>query len=264
MPILHRIFISVSGYIHMSTDNTTMDDLIVLGEAVPDELKDGRKVVCTACYSPKHGLVRIYPISTKIRMRRWDRMSILLEKNPRDTRVESWKVQGSKPDWDKLGQNISSQGQLKRRERIRLLRKLYNDFGAGCIEDLNDAKRSLAIIKPNILKGWMADRSDGEYDPTVQITLDSNIPFLTIRNYPKQPRVQYKCSNCRTKNPHNQQILEWGVYEWMRKNPENMEKGIENLRLTDTKYDIYFLVGNMAAHRNAFMVISVFRFKRGV
>ena len=145
---------------------------------------------------------------------------------------------------------------------IKLVHKLYSDFGVGCIQDINDRKRSLAIIKPDILKGWMADRKDENYDPTVQVTLDSDIPFLTIRNYTKQPRVQYKCSDCRMQKPHNQQILEWGVYEWMRKNPGMSEKGMENLHLMDPKYEIYFLVGNMAAHRNAFMVISVFRFKR--
>ena len=238
-----------------------MNDLIVLGEAVPDELKDGRKVVCTACYSHKYGLVRIYPIPPKIRMRRWDRMNILLEKNPQDTRAESWKVQGSKSEWDKLEQNIISRGKLKRQEQIKLLHELYSDFGVGCIQDINDAKRSLAIIQPNILKGWMADRKSNEYDPTVQVTLDSDILFRTIRNYKKQPRVQYKCSNCRTQKPHNQQILEWGVYEWMRKNPGMSEKGMANLHLMDPNYKKYFLVGNMAAHRNAFMVISVFRFK---
>ena len=104
----------------MLSDNVTMNDLVVLGEAVPDELKDGRKVVCTACYSHKYGLIRIYPIPPKIRMRRWDLMNILLEKNPQDTRVESWKVQGSKSEWDKLEQNISSRGNLKRQEWIKL------------------------------------------------------------------------------------------------------------------------------------------------
>ena len=107
----------------------------------------------------------------------------------------------------------------------------------------------------------MAERGK-DYDPTVQATLDSDIPFLTVHNYQLQPRVKYRCPNCQMQNPHNQQILEWGAYEWMRKNPDNPEQAITNLHLTNPRYDRYFLVGNMARYRTSFMVISVFRFKR--
>lgn len=239
-----------------------MDNLIVLGEAVPDELKDGRKVVCTACYSDEHGLVRIYPIPPDVRMRRWDRMSISLERNPQDTRTESWKVQGSKREWDVLGERIHKQGKLSRPDQISLMHKLYSDFGVDCIQDLNNDKMSLGIIKPKTLKAWMAERGK-DHDPTIQITLDSPIPFLTIRNYRLQPRVEYRCSNCRMQNPHNQQILEWGAYEWMRKNPDKPGQAITNLHLNDAKFEKYFLVGNTFKYRNSFMVISVFRFKHG-
>ena len=247
----------------MPPDVVMMDNLIVLGEAVPDELKDNRKVVCTACYSPEYGLVRIYPVPPETRMRRWDKVSMPLVRNTQDTRVESWKVQGSKHEWDVLGKKIHNDGKLPRQEQIGLLHKLYKNFGVDCIQDLNDAEQSLGIIKPRILKAWLADRVE-KYDPTVQVTLDSDLPFLTIHNYPKQPRVRYRCSKCRIQNPHDQQILEWGVYEWMRKNPDAPDKGLANLRLFDEKYERYFLVGNIARHRNAFMVISVFRFKRSM
>lgn len=43
----------------MSDEHTVMDDVVILGEAVPDETHDGRKTICTAGYSEKHGLVRI-------------------------------------------------------------------------------------------------------------------------------------------------------------------------------------------------------------
>jgi len=244
------------------SDTQFMDDLIVIGEAVPDELKDKRKVLCSACYSDEHGLVRIYPIPPNAHMRRWDRVSIPLERNPQDTRGESWKVQGSKREWDVLSEKIHRHGKLPQPGRISLLHKLYRDFGVDCIQNLNDNMLSLGIIKPDVLNAWMEERGE-RYDPTVQITLDSPTRFFTIHNYKLQPRVKYRCSDCRSQNPHNQQILEWGAYEWMRKHPDNPEQAIPNLRLTDPQYDKYFLVGNMSKYRNAFVVISVFRFKHG-
>ena len=239
-----------------------MDDLIVLGEGVPDELKDGRKVICTACYSAEHGLVRVYPIPPDAPMRRWDRMSIPLVRNPQDTRGESWKVMGSKGEWNRLGERIHRQGKLGQPDRIKLVHKLYNDFGVGCVQDINDRKQSLGIIKPNILDAWMKDRGE-RYDPAIQATLNSETLFRTIHNYKLQPCVKYRCSTCRNQNPHEQQIIEWGVYEWMRKHQTNPRKAIENLYLTDSQWEKYFLVGNMSKYRNSFMVISVFRFKRG-
>lgn len=244
----------------VSTDTVTMNDLIMLGNAVPDELRDSRKTVCTACYSNRHGLVRIYPVPTNAKMRRWRKFDIPLERNPQDNRMESWKIQGSRTEWPTLQRKIKQIGELKRADQIKLLQNMYDKFGVDCVLDLNTTRRSLGIIKPKIIKSWMADRKN--YDPSIQSTFDADKLFLTIDNYKKQPRVQYRCSNCKSTKHHDQQILEWGVYEWMRKNPQNREQGLRNMRLTDPDFDIHFLVGNLAKHRNSFMVISVFRFKR--
>lgn len=237
-----------------------MNDLVVLGNAVPDEISDNRKTVCTACFSPEHGLVRIYPVPVDAGMSRWQRVSIPLEKNAQDSRHESWKIQGSKYEWPSIKNKIDSYGKMSRQEQINLMDKLRDKFEVGCIQELNDKELSLGIIKPKEIEAYLTDRDN--HERTVQKTLDSHAMFLTIHNYRKQPRVKYRCSDCRSKNPHNQQILEWGIYEWMRKNPDNLEQGLTNLRLHDPDYDKYFLVGNAAIHRRAFMVISVFRFKR--
>lgn len=246
----------------MSPNKITMDDLVVLGNAAPDEISDSRRTVCTAGYSPKHGLVRIYPVPPQAKMHRWNVVSMPLERNPQDTRAESWKVQGSKAEWSRLGEKIQVIGKLTRPKQIDLLSRMYKEFGVNCVQDLNDRRCSLGIVKPNIIKSWMADRKN--YNPSVQSTLDSDALFLTIHNYQKQPRIQYTCSSCRSTNPHDQQLLEWGIYEWMRKNPANQEQGLANMRIANPNFDKYFLVGNAAQHRNSFMVISVFRFKRSV
>lgn len=143
---------------------------------------------------------------------------------------------------------------------MRLLEKLQKDFGVECVDDLNTQKRSLGFVKPTIL-GWGFEKRE-DYDPTKQLTLGQTEPFLTIHNYEYQPRVQYRCSGCKIKKPHDQQIIEWGAYERMRKDPSKKEQIWEALGFGMKDWEIKgFLVGNQFLFRNAFMVISVFRFK---
>jgi hypothetical protein len=63
-----------------SQDNIVMDDIVILGNAVPDEISDNRFTVCTAGFSPTHGFLRIYPVPTKAPMNRWNVVKIPLEK----------------------------------------------------------------------------------------------------------------------------------------------------------------------------------------
>jgi hypothetical protein len=51
-------------------------------------------------------------------------------------------------------------------------------------------------------------------------------------------------------------VLEWGFYEWMRKNPDNIEQVWENAKFNSPKHQIYFFVGNMRDHRTAFLITS--------
>ncbi|MCA2003696.1 MAG: hypothetical protein LDL06_02900 [Candidatus Nitrosotenuis sp.] len=243
----------------MSSERLIIDDLIVLGNAVPDEISDNRKTVCTAGYSPKYGLIRVYPVPPNASMKRWHVVEVPLERNPHDTRDESWKIQGSKAEWDKLKFKVIDHEQLNRQQRIDLLNELHRKFGVGCVQDLNDQKLSLGFIKPTEFEYRLEKRKQQEKG--IQTTLFSKEPFLTVHNYDVQPRMRYRCSGCKSKNPHDQQILEWGVYEWIRKNPNNMEQVWDNLHIGESGYDTSFLVGNMFLHRSSFMIISIFRHK---
>ncbi|MGI0012689.1 MAG: hypothetical protein ACREBU_04485 [Nitrososphaera sp.] len=244
-----------------SADTVVMDDVVVLGNAVPDEISDNRFTVCTAGYSPKYGLLRIYPVPPRAPMKRWNVVQIPLERNPKDTREESWKIQGSRQEWDDLHRKIRVHKELTRKEWMALLETLHSKYGVSCVQDLNEQKLSLGVIKPEI-QGYRFEERP-RYDPSVQMTLDSVQQFLTINNYAEQPRITYRCgAGCKSKKPHDQQLIEWGAYEWMRNSPNEKHKLWENLRLNDPEWDISFLVGNQSLYRTAFMIISVFRFKR--
>lgn len=196
------------------------DDIIVIGNAEPDELRDGRKTVCTVGYHPDHGLMRIYPVPPDAPMKRWNVVKIPLERNTSDSREESWKMQGSKEK--QLADKIKLQRQLTRAEQIKLLNELKEKYSYDCVEDIYAANKSLGFIKPQECDARFVKRSEQEV--TVQKNLFSEEPFLTIHNYDVQPRMKYRCPKCKSKNPHDQQILEWGIYEGIRKKPYIKEK----------------------------------------
>jgi len=88
--------------------------------------------------------------------------------------------------------------------------------------------------------------------------------YQVKREFQFEPRITFTYPGCQTASgQHDFQVLEWGVYEWIRKNPENKEQVWENLGIGKQEWDQFFLVGNQAAHRNSFMIISVLRFKPG-
>ena len=105
------------------------EGLIVLGAAVPDEISDNRKTVCTVAFSKEYGMIRIYPVPVDAPMKRWDVVSIPLERNPKDNRKESWKIQGSKAEWDALPRKIQKKGKLSRKKQVDLISHLKENYG---------------------------------------------------------------------------------------------------------------------------------------
>jgi len=243
------------------TEKKYFKDLIVLGNAVPDEISDNRITVCTVAFSKEHGLIRIYPVPPNSPMNhRWNVVSLPLERNTRDSRDESWKIQGSKAEWETLSDKITLKGKLNRKEWIELIEYLKEHHSYGCIEDINDKKLSLGIIVPKIIGKKLEKRKN--VDTAFQTTLVNDDLFMTINNYGVRPVISYSCPKCRTiKKQHNQGVLEWGVYESLRSEQIHPDQVWDNLHLDDSGYDKTFLVGNMNIHRSKFLIISIFRYK---
>ena len=239
-----------------------LDDLIILGRAAPEPIRNGRITVCIAGYSWTHGFIRIYPSRVDSPLKRWNIVRVPVERNIQDNRQESWKIQGSKSEWGSLSEKIECEGKVRPRDRRQIIANMPK---VGCIEDLNDAKKSLGITKPQKIDECdFTTRED--YRPWTQLTLDGKLQIKTKKHQRYVPKIKYTCSECKTKQGfHNQQVLEWGVYEWMRKNPENMSQVWNNLfdLYSAHKQDIYFFVGNQVARRTSFMIISILRVSKG-
>ena len=234
-----------------------IDDLIVLGRAVPEPLKDGRITVCLGGYSPNAGFIRIYPTKVNMNINRWAIIKVEVEKDDRDTRKESWKIAGSKKDWDHLHLQVERVGDLPKKKQLPLVHSLVTD----CVNTINDAHDSLGIIEPDLLKCYFKENK--KFGELFQATLPTFTEDVRVkRDFPYEPRVQYRCSNCQAKQYHDQQVLEWGFFKWFEKQPDKYEQVWENARMQDSDYDLYFFVGNQAKYRTSFLVISVLRFKK--
>src|SRR5688572_9893335 len=95
-----------------------IDDLVVLGRACPEPLKDGRITVCLGGYSFSKGFIRIYPTKVNMDINQWAIIKVEVERDERDTRNESWKIAGSKNDWDNLHRRVKRVGDLAKEKRL--------------------------------------------------------------------------------------------------------------------------------------------------
>ncbi len=234
-----------------------INDLIILGRSWPELLRDGRYSVCTAGYSEKLGFIRIYPTRTSSPLTAWNIVKLQVEKNNTDTRKESWKIVGSKTEWETLDKNIEVTGTLKREDRIKLLRQLAVDS----TECLRNQGRSLGLVKPEIISWELRDTG---LEPDIQTTLNGR-KLKRKKDFRVKPYIKYRClPECKSKSPHNQQLIEWGTYMWIHKQKTRaeQEKVFDNLRLGDNDWEKYLLVGNLAFKQKTFAIISVMRFKK--
>jgi len=236
-------------------------DFILAGQAVPEEIKRDRRIYqCTAGFSPTlNEMIRIYPIPHQLKLKRWTIYEIDLERNPKDNRSESWKIQGSRTHWKAAIDRVRVKGKLSRDEWISFIQQHAEEI---CIRDLNEAKRSLAIIKPEILHAYISEQEVSAESQHKQKTLTGVFTPKTGKSSPHFAKVKYRCPGCKSQKPHDQRILEYGVYMGIENNPDNKEKVIDNLRLFDDDYEKYFFIGNINKFRNSWIIISVLRWKR--
>jgi hypothetical protein len=220
----------------------TVDDLVVLGQAVPERLKDGRTTVCLGGWSPTRGFIRIYPTRLRMDIHRWDVIRVEVEHNKRDSRPESWKIVGSEKDWDRLYQHVERIGRIENHYEQR---QIVVDNISPCVNSINVARKSLGIIRPaRIEKAYFgSNKQYGKPYQRLLFTADAEEWARTKHDYPYEPRLRYVCSGCTARRYHDQKVLEWGFFEWMRKHPERMEQVWENVKLYSEKHEIYLFEG---------------------
>ncbi len=241
---------------------TTLTNLVVLGRAAPEEMNDGRQTVCTGAWSPDRGFIRLYPIDPQANLfSRWDVIDAEVERNPKDSRPESWKIKGRKQS---QREKVKIKRRYPREKRATLLHNLEDD----CVNTINDARRSLGIIKPGSIEDLLFEEWDDDDAGHVQAKLFEELEEDKPNNrdeFEFNIKVKYTCPDCQTNQGyHKQTLLEWGAYMGLKNNPNNPDQLRENYRLGDDEYDHWLFVGNLNQHKGSFIVISLISLKKDV
>src|SRR5687768_3835714 len=127
-----------------------LEDFVFLGTTVPEQMKDGRVVRCSAGFSDElRSLVRLYPLSPFAGIHRWDQYSVRVERSNNDNRIESFKLAGDRKDPDKLTEELVAGGALGTYPKTGRLAAI-DRYRVPSIKWMNDRRLSLGIIEPEL------------------------------------------------------------------------------------------------------------------
>lgn len=234
-----------------------LEDFVMLGTTVPEQMRDGRVVRCSAGYSPElRRLVRVYPISPFVSVPRWSTYRIELERNPLDSRDESWKLAGDRSDPEALTRRMVDHGcagKVPTRQRLEQVDR----FLAPSIAALNAERKSLGVLRPELL-GFSFEYDQAADDAVAQLPgMETPAPEWGRHSFPRRPRIQFMDEDGR----HDLSLNEHGAYEWLRKGG-TPEQVFRNLKFDATDRDVRLLVGNLANQRTAWVVIAFLSFAK--
>lgn len=213
-----------------------LEDLIMLGKTHAETDRQGRKTVCSVFFSPElRELVRVYPLAQKNLPPDFSVCQIKLERNPRDTRKESWKIAGPRgvDVHEDINSRIVVRSVLNNREEVLSMIPRVNT-----IKEANQKRLSIAMVEPQGL---------------VKYVLEKNLDIregVSSKSYPWIPRLKFKLGE----SNHKLKFLNQEVFTNMTKKSHGpighiVDKVSNKPRL---------LVGNMFAYRNNWLVISAF------
>jgi len=183
---------------------------------------------------------------------RWNVVSVEVVNDGGDYRDESYKIAGSKAEWDNLNEKVEQVGRLNKEEQILLT----HDLAGDCTKALNEDEVSLGMVRPGAVHDIHIQDTDAS---SIQIDLTGR-KLMGKSDFEHKLYVDYECEDCEQKTTHSQHIIEWGVYQYWKKQ-DNPGGVIDALKLRDDDYENYFFVGNLRHHPTAYILISVMRFK---
>jgi hypothetical protein len=173
------------------------------------------------------------------------RCTLDLIRNEKDSRFESWKLEDSeKSITDVLPPPKTLQADT---EIYRILKKHETDS----IKLLNNQKRSIGVIR-TYLAGNMRSVESEQLPQQKELFEDVNhsfdfqstcTPYLRFTDFAGR---------------HELQVREWGVWEFLRKNPSNPIEVFDAMNIRKNPLS-YILIGNMLSHRNNWLVINWFK-----
>lgn len=238
----------------------TLDDFVMLGKTVPEEAKRTERVmVCSAGYSPTlRSLVRIYPLARRDAPEDWSINVVSLERNPDDSRMESFRLIGDRSPGahELINRAFRRRGVVQAAARAALFHK---GVFVDSIREANERRLSLAIIKPKQMRFEFEYNPESPESPELALFEVDERPKFGAKRFPYIPRLVFVDGDGTERAP---MYREWGVFELMRKHDylvgmsgaERVRYVTQAVRLDESSS---LLVGNLNNQRTAWIVIKV-------
>jgi hypothetical protein len=231
-----------------------LEDFVMLGKTIPEPTSDGRIFVCSAGFSEDlRSLVRLYPLARRDCPPRWSRSRVAVERNPRDSRRESFALKGNRNPSDHADINrlFETTIELSPKDRDHLVERIVD----RSIADLNANRRSLGVLQPEGVAKLHFDENPASPDsPQLSLFADSDEEKreLGARRFAYLPRLTFKDL---AGDWHDLQLRDWGGFEFLRKHGDHRRHELSDALHLNRRPSL--LVGNMSSQRNAWLVISV-------
>jgi hypothetical protein len=226
-----------------------LEDFIMLGTTVPEPSSKYGLSVCSAGWSAElGGLVRIYPLKPYGAPSRWSINRVQLERNPKDSRSESWKLVDDRSADGRSGHGLGFEcvGQVPQSRRRGLLDQVVVDS----ISEANERRISLCVVHPASCPQLTFEYNpDSPDSPQLSLFDRPDRPTAGSKRFPYTPRLQFVDGD----GEHHLKVRDWGAFEFLRKEGVSARHKL-NLNL---RTDSSLLLGNLVHQRNAWLVISV-------
>lgn len=212
--------------------------------------------------------IRIYPIRFRNldfdqRYPRWSIISAEIEKNPKDYREESFRINDESI---RIIRKIDTKHNWEERKKFVLPLQFVS------IQEIKSQGKSLGIIKPKSIQKYYYKLDERDWNPkqqAVQDQLDLFEPSVELEKIPYKFYYNFLSQN---NTSHKLSIIDWEIQELYRKcrryskklHEEDKEKeALERVRqkLEDdflNNKDLYFILGNQQRFPNGFMIIGLF------
>jgi len=229
------------------------ESIVVLAKTYPECSEKYGCLVCTVGINEEGEWRRIYPIPWYLFMRpskekglnfkKWDVISVKLQKANHDARKESYKV--LEPEKIEVIDSVQDWNERRRFAQEHL---------DPCMETLWQEKRSLGLIRPRTVKDFVEKERHRIKDKGEKAVLDRSIQALLPEFEPPakpwweglRPReipwigYQYTCQGKGCKG-HSMMCIDWEIQELYRKQgyQKTRQKALDWMR----ERDLYFGVG---------------------
>jgi hypothetical protein len=228
-----------------------VEDFVMLGKTVPECSSDGRMFVCSAGVSLElRQLIRIYPLARQQCPKRWSVARAPLERNPKDSRGESWKIRGDRSPGSHA--RINQAIELLARSVSADEKKRIVELGTvRSIREANERRLSLAFVFPRSLPRLRFEAGDtAEMAPTPDMF--GRVPDAPVsQRFGWHPRLEFDDAD----GDHNLMLRDWGCYEFLRKQGDGRRFELEDALSLEGAPPLF--VGNLNRFRASWLIISV-------